>query len=175
MVVWLFFLTICDLLCIWILVPNNQREYLNDISQRNDLSFRINSVWSLFFIILRPNVKTKITKDKVRSFAFSFVHSLFINSPIQEEQTKQFWPKEKRQKDRQLHGWIQDLKLGGRTYNNCAEWREARKFWRYFVWKITILRQKIVFFSSFTGGACRVRPLWIRPCILPGYIKAQLI
>ena len=27
--------------------------------------------------------------------------------------------------------------------------REARKFLRYFVWKITILRQKIIFFSNF--------------------------
>jgi hypothetical protein len=34
--------------------------------------------------------------------------------------------------------------------------REARKFLRYFVWKITILRQKIIFFSIL-GGA--------RPCI----------
>jgi hypothetical protein len=36
--------------------------------------------------------------------------------------------------------------------------REARKFLRYFVWKITILRQKIIFFSNFRGGARRVRP-----------------
>ena len=36
--------------------------------------------------------------------------------------------------------------------------REARKFLGYFVWKITILRQKIIFFSNFRGGARRVRP-----------------
>ena len=30
-------------------------------------------------------------------------------------------------------------------------WREARKFLGYFVWKITILRQKILFFSNFRG------------------------
>ena len=30
---------------------------------------------------------------------------------------------------------------------------EARKFLRYFVWKITILRQKIIFFSNFRGGS----------------------
>ena len=30
--------------------------------------------------------------------------------------------------------------------------REARKFLGYFVWKITILRQKIIFFSNFRGG-----------------------
>jgi hypothetical protein len=35
--------------------------------------------------------------------------------------------------------------------------REARKCLRYFVWKITILRQKIIFFSNFRGGARRVR------------------
>jgi hypothetical protein len=35
----------------------------------------------------------------------------------------------------------------------------------YFVWKITILRQKVIFFSNFRGGARRVRPpSWIRPC-----------
>ena len=43
--------------------------------------------------------------------------------------------------------------------------REARKFLRYFVWKITILRQKIIFFPILGGGARRVRPPWIRPCI----------
>jgi hypothetical protein len=30
--------------------------------------------------------------------------------------------------------------------------REARKFLVYFVWKITILRQKIIFFSNLGGG-----------------------
>ena len=30
--------------------------------------------------------------------------------------------------------------------------RVARKFLGYFVWKITILRQKIIFFSNFRGG-----------------------
>jgi hypothetical protein len=45
-------------------------------------------------------------------------------------------------------GRIQDFKLGGwgRTYKNCAERRETRKCVGYFVWKITILRQKIIFF-----------------------------
>jgi hypothetical protein len=43
---------------------------------------------------------------------------------------------------------------------------EARKFLRYFVWKITILRQKNHIFSNFRGGdARRVRPPpWICPC-----------
>ena len=35
--------------------------------------------------------------------------------------------------------------------------REARKFLGYFVWKITILRQKIIFIPIL-GGARRVRP-----------------
>ena len=37
--------------------------------------------------------------------------------------------------------------------------REAGKFLGYFVWKITILRQKIIFFPILGGGAHRVRPL----------------
>ena len=46
--------------------------------------------------------------------------------------------------------------------------REARKFLRYFVWKITILRQKIIFFPILGGGGragCAPLP-WIRPCTL---------
>jgi hypothetical protein len=51
-------------------------------------------------------------------------------------------------------GRIQDFKLGGGALKlNCAERREARKFWGYFVWKITILRQKILFFPIAEGGA----------------------
>ena len=43
---------------------------------------------------------------------------------------------------------IQDFKLGGggALKKNCAERKEARKYFGYFVWKITILRQKIIFF-----------------------------
>ena len=52
---------------------------------------------------------------------------------------------------------------GGALKKNCAERREARKYLGYFLWKITILRQKIIFFSIL-GGARRVRRLpWIRP------------
>ena len=47
-----------------------------------------------------------------------------------------------------IQGRIQDFKLGGgRTSKNCAEQREARKFLGYFVWKITIFCQKIIFFQ----------------------------
>jgi hypothetical protein len=43
------------------------------------------------------------------------------------------------------------------------------KFLGYFMWKITILRQKNLIFSNFRGGARRGRapgahPPWIRPC-----------
>jgi hypothetical protein len=41
----------------------------------------------------------------------------------------------------------------GALKKNCAEPREARKCLRYFVWKITILRQKIIFFPIAEGGA----------------------
>jgi hypothetical protein len=44
--------------------------------------------------------------------------------------------------DSSNQGRIQDFKLGGRTSKNCAERREARNVLGYFVWKITILRQK---------------------------------
>jgi hypothetical protein len=39
--------------------------------------------------------------------------------------------------------------------------REARNFLGYFVWKITILRQKIIYFPILGGGP----PPWIRPCV----------
>ena len=51
-----------------------------------------------------------------------------------------------------VQGRIQDFKLGGAHLKNCAERREARKILGYFVWKITILRQKIIFFSNFRGA-----------------------
>ena len=42
--------------------------------------------------------------------------------------------------------------------------REARKFLGYFVWKITILRQQIIFFPILRGrGGRRVRSPWICP------------
>jgi hypothetical protein len=37
--------------------------------------------------------------------------------------------------------------------SNCAERREAQNFLGYFVWKITILHQKIFFFPIAEGGA----------------------
>ena len=43
--------------------------------------------------------------------------------------------------------------------------REAQKFLRYFVWKFTILPQKIIVFSNFRGGTHRVHPPWIRPWV----------
>jgi hypothetical protein len=46
-------------------------------------------------------------------------------------------------------------------------------FFGYFVWKITILRPKIIFLSNFRGGARRVRPLLDRP--LNTYINNMLV
>jgi hypothetical protein len=43
--------------------------------------------------------------------------------------------------------------------------REARKFLGYFVWKITILHQKIIFFPNI-----RAPPPWIRPCIHQNFL-----
>jgi hypothetical protein len=42
---------------------------------------------------------------------------------------------------------------GGAIKKNCAERKEARKSLGYFVWRITILRQKILFFAIAEGGA----------------------
>ena len=44
-------------------------------------------------------------------------------------------------------GRIQDFKLGGAHLKKLRQAREARKLFGYFVWKITILRQKIIFFQ----------------------------
>ena len=53
-----------------------------------------------------------------------------------------------------MQGRIQDFQLGGGAHKKkCAERREARKFLGYFVWKITILHQKIIFFPIAEGGA----------------------
>jgi hypothetical protein len=40
---------------------------------------------------------------------------------------------------------------------------EARKFLEYFVWKITILHQKIIFFPILGGHPPGAPPPWIRP------------
>ena len=74
-----------------------------------------------------------------------------------------------------MQGRIQDSKLGGGGLKkNCAEWRETQFFWGYFMWKITILRKKIIFFSNFRRGARRVRLPWIRPwpmvCLICNYL-----
>jgi hypothetical protein len=46
------------------------------------------------------------------------------------------------------------------------ERRGARICFGYFVWKITILRQQILFFPILGGGGRGGRePRWIRPCI----------
>jgi hypothetical protein len=47
-----------------------------------------------------------------------------------------------------FQGRIQDFKLGGAYLKKL---RRARTFLGYFVWKITILRQKIIFFFNCRG------------------------
>jgi len=53
---------------------------------------------------------------------------------------------------------IQDFKLGGAHLKKLRRAEEGGKLFGYFVWKSTILRQKIIFFSNFMGGARQVRP-----------------
>jgi hypothetical protein len=53
-----------------------------------------------------------------------------------------------------VQGQIQDLMLGGgRTYKNCAERREARKFWGISCEKSRFYANKIIFFPIVEGGA----------------------
>ena len=53
-----------------------------------------------------------------------------------------------------VQGRIQDLMLGGgRTYKNCAERREARKFWGISCEKSRFYANKIIFFPIVEGGA----------------------
>ena len=65
-------------------------------------------------------------------------------------------------------GRIQDFKLGGGAHLKKLRRAEGGvKILGYFVWKITILRQKNHIFSNFRGGARRARPPpWIRPWII---------
>ena len=63
---------------------------------------------------------------------------------------------------------IQDFKLGGGALKRIAPSGGRRKILLgYFVWKIMILSQKIIFFSNFRGGGGFVRagcaPSWICP------------
>jgi hypothetical protein len=57
-----------------------------------------------------------------------------------------------------MQGRIQDFKLEGALKKICGERREARKLLGYFVWKITTLRQKIIFFPIIGGGVARRVP-----------------
>ena len=59
---------------------------------------------------------------------------------------------------------------GGDTCKNCAEQREARKCLGYFVWKITILRQKIIFFPILGGERAGCAP----PDSAPGYVPCSI-
>ena len=50
-------------------------------------------------------------------------------------------------------GRIQDFKLGGAHLKNLRRTEGGGKIFGVFVWKITILRQKIIFFPIAKGGA----------------------
>jgi hypothetical protein len=53
---------------------------------------------------------------------------------------------------------------GGALKQNCAERREARNFFVYFVWKITILHpKKIIFFPILGGSRAGVPPPGFAP------------
>ena len=52
-----------------------------------------------------------------------------------------------------LQGRIQDFKLGGAHLKKLCRAEGARKLLGYFVWKITILRQKIILFPIAEEGA----------------------
>ena len=64
-------------------------------------------------------------------------------------------------------GRIQDFKLrGGAHLKKLRRADGGGKNLEYFVWKITILRQKNHIFSDFRGGARRVRPPLDPPLLL---------
>ena len=83
-----------------------------------------------------------------------------------------YWNKYGLIQNRRRYKWHCCLLLFGvtnnRVYNDAfrrggsriSSWGglHLKFFLRYFVWKITILRQKVIFFSNFRGGARRVRP-----------------
>ena len=60
-----------------------------------------------------------------------------------------------------IQGWIQDFKL-----KKLRRAEGGAKFFWYFVWKITILSQKIIFFPILGGGARRVHPPGSAPDIV---------
>ena len=71
-----------------------------------------------------------------------------------------------------LQGRIQDFKLGGTHFNkNCADRREARKLLGYFVWKITILCQKILFLPIIGGARAGCAPPGSAPGLSESHIE----
>ena len=55
--------------------------------------------------------------------------------------------------DYHKQGQIQDFKLGGAQLKKLRRAEGGAKFVGYFVWKFTILRQKIIFFPILGGSA----------------------
>ena len=57
-----------------------------------------------------------------------------------------------------IQGRIQDYKLGGGALKKLRRAEGAAKILGYFVWKITILRQKIIFFPILGGARAGCAP-----------------
>ena len=57
-----------------------------------------------------------------------------------------------------IQGRIQDYKLGGGALKKLRRAEGAAKILGYFVWKITILRQKIIFFQILGGARAGCAP-----------------
>jgi hypothetical protein len=73
-----------------------------------------------------------------------------------------------------MQGRIQDFKLGeGALKKIATSGGRLENVLGYFVWKITILRQKFLFFPILGGGGGRTGcvPHWIRPC----YVQSNII
>ena len=75
------------------------------------------------------------------------------------QQHWQYWVHKTQEEDKQnkkhstIQGRIQDFKLGGAHIKKLRRAERGAKIFGYFVWKITILRQKIIFFPILGGGA----------------------
>ena len=69
-------------------------------------------------------------------------------------------------------GRIQDFKLGGRTYKNCAERREARKCWGISFEKSRFYAKKIIFFPILGGARAGCAP---PPWIASGYVYPRAV
>ena len=138
----------------------------------------------IFVICLKSHVKWFIKLSAVLTLTYIKVNIMY--NVLYLWYNRLLW-KLKKKNTILVQGRIQDFKLGGgalkkiapsggrrenclgisceksRFYSKKSYFfqlrREARKFLGYFVWKITILRQKMIFFPILGGARA-----WIRPC-----------